>query len=503
MHLHKPAAAAATAIRSANTAVAWVAAAIVIASLIAHTYRIADLPSGFYVDESSIAYNAHLIAESGHDEHGVAFPLFFKAFGEYKNPVYIYLLALAYKCFGYSEWTTRLLSAACWAAGSGLTYLLGRRLFTDGVSRLYLLICLGFTPWLFSLSRISFEVIVLFPVLALFLLATTRAYQDHSPGWALVAGTAIGVSIYAYSTFRLLAPLHLLAVVLSFPQRRFWRLHCFLAVGAVLAFLPYIAYTVDHFANLTQRFSGITYLNRNDLTAGDKIATFVKHYAGYFDPSFLAMDGDHNRRHHTGFGGELLLPSAVMLVLGVVTLVVRGQVISSPFVRLLLFGLLLAPMAAALTSDTQHSLRAFSMVIFAVLLSVYGVRYLARWRLDRVIVLLTAANAGLYVVHYFSAYPPVSAVAFENYGFREALLRARSMARGKIIISNEGNQPYINMLFFDSVLPDPQRKVPVVLGNRDDLRDGDVLVYPARPGDTTDREGLDERSLYAVRPYEP
>ena len=220
-----PAAVAATTTRTTNSTVVLLAAAIALASLVAHIYGIAHLPSGFYVDESSIAYNAHLIAQSGHDEHGVAFPLYFKAFGEYKNPLYIYLLALTYKCFGYSELTTRLLSAACWAAGCGFTYLLGRRLFPDSASRLYLLVCLGFTPWLFSLSRISFEVIVLFPVLALFLFAACRAYEDDSPHWAVGAGAAIGLSIYAYSTFRLLSPLHLLAVLLCFPQRRYWRLH--------------------------------------------------------------------------------------------------------------------------------------------------------------------------------------------------------------------------------------------------------------------------------------
>ncbi|HWS55640.1 MAG TPA: hypothetical protein VN228_15985, partial [Pyrinomonadaceae bacterium] len=43
-------------------------------------------PPGFYIDESSIAYNAHLVSETGRDEHGERLPLFFRAFGEYKNP---------------------------------------------------------------------------------------------------------------------------------------------------------------------------------------------------------------------------------------------------------------------------------------------------------------------------------------------------------------------------------------------------------------------------------
>src|SRR5262245_50528365 len=144
---------------------AFLGAAVVVAAVAAHVYGIATLPRGFYVDESSIAVNAHLIAQDGHDEHGVSWPLYFKAFGEYKNPLYIYALAVFYKIASYSEATTRLLSAVCWMGGAVLTYRLGRHLFPDAATRLYLLVCLGFTPWLFTLSRISFEVISLFPVI--------------------------------------------------------------------------------------------------------------------------------------------------------------------------------------------------------------------------------------------------------------------------------------------------------------------------------------------------
>ena len=50
-------------------------------------------PPGLYVDEASIGYNAWTIAHFGVDEHGIHFPLFFEAFGEYKNPVYVYAVA--------------------------------------------------------------------------------------------------------------------------------------------------------------------------------------------------------------------------------------------------------------------------------------------------------------------------------------------------------------------------------------------------------------------------
>src|ERR1043165_6764096 len=57
-------------------------------------------PPGFFLDESSIAYNAHTLSQSGRDEHGEEWPLFFRAFGEFKNPVYIYLLAGVFRLTG-------------------------------------------------------------------------------------------------------------------------------------------------------------------------------------------------------------------------------------------------------------------------------------------------------------------------------------------------------------------------------------------------------------------
>ncbi len=56
------------------------------------------------------------------------------------------------------------------------------------------------------------------------------------------------------------------------------------------------------------------------------------------------------------------------------------------------------------------------------------------------------------------------------------LPRCCSAFRGKIVVSNEGNQAYINMLFFESLVPESQRKVPVILGTRNDVREGDVLI---------------------------
>ena len=68
-------------------------------------------PPGFFSDEASFGYNAFSIVETGKDEHGFSFPVFFKALGDYKNPVQVYAMAPVVKIFGLSVFSVRLTSA--------------------------------------------------------------------------------------------------------------------------------------------------------------------------------------------------------------------------------------------------------------------------------------------------------------------------------------------------------------------------------------------------------
>src|SRR5688572_25573463 len=62
-----------------------------------YTHDLTSNPPGFYVDESTFAYNAYCLAKTGAGEFGVRFPLFFQHFDRpytiYGNPVHTYLLA--------------------------------------------------------------------------------------------------------------------------------------------------------------------------------------------------------------------------------------------------------------------------------------------------------------------------------------------------------------------------------------------------------------------------
>src|SRR5580704_1557461 len=64
-------------------------------------------PPGLYVDEVSIGYNAYTILTTGKDEYGVLHPLWFRSYGDYKMPVYIYSVAGSMALFGETEFAVR------------------------------------------------------------------------------------------------------------------------------------------------------------------------------------------------------------------------------------------------------------------------------------------------------------------------------------------------------------------------------------------------------------
>src|SRR3990172_7036871 len=95
--------------------------------LVSRIYKIADIPASVYWDEASIGYNAFSITTDLKDEWGDKLPLHFRAFGEFKLPVYIYSTSFFVKLFGLSTTTIRL-PAVLYSLGIlFFTYLLIRK----------------------------------------------------------------------------------------------------------------------------------------------------------------------------------------------------------------------------------------------------------------------------------------------------------------------------------------------------------------------------------------
>src|SRR3989339_575507 len=66
------------------------------------------LPAEMNRDELALGYNAYSILQTGKDEYGKSFPIVFRSFGDYKLPVYVYLLAPFVQAFGVTALAVRL-----------------------------------------------------------------------------------------------------------------------------------------------------------------------------------------------------------------------------------------------------------------------------------------------------------------------------------------------------------------------------------------------------------
>ena len=180
---------------------------------ILYTYGLTENPPGFYQDESAFAYNAYLLANTGHSEFGVHWPLFLQnftwPFTVYCNPVCIYLLAFFNLVFPPSIWLARLLSSV---AGFETAMVLGLLAFR--ISRKFPIgVIVGFTalitPWLFEVDRLFFDSSFYPLALTLFLLALYRAHMKERWSWFNVAAlvATLGLLTYTYTIGRMLAGL--------------------------------------------------------------------------------------------------------------------------------------------------------------------------------------------------------------------------------------------------------------------------------------------------------
>jgi 4-amino-4-deoxy-L-arabinose transferase-like glycosyltransferase len=159
-------------------------------------------PPGFYKDESAIAYNALSISESGRDEHGAAWPVFFESFGDYKSAPLVYLLAGFFKLTGPSILVARAVSAAVGLTTAILVGVLALRVGGSALVGYIVGVSALLTPWLFEISRLVFEVVAVPLILAAFLLVLHDAAERRPwPRRHIVAlGLLLGALTYAYQT---------------------------------------------------------------------------------------------------------------------------------------------------------------------------------------------------------------------------------------------------------------------------------------------------------------
>jgi len=449
-------------------------------------------PSGLNADEAAIGYNAWSLLQTGKDEHGVSWPLVFRSFDDYKPPLYFYLTLPFVRFIGLNVWAVRLPSAILGVASVYLLFLLIKELFPEE-KKLPLIsaLLLTLSPWHIHFSRGGWEVNVALFFILLSLLSLIKACQK--PIYIFLFGFSSVAALYSYHSARIILPLLVLSLSLVFfkdtirlfqlPRLKFTLVSLVVSLALLL---PLASQMLSKEGQ--SRFSGVSVFSDEgplwqalELRRNHEKETFfvklihnrylsyslriAKNYLSHFSPRFLFVTGDEIARSKVPGMGQSLVVLFPFFALGLISLLK----INTPGKKLILLWFLISPLAAALTFQAPHALRAQNMVIPLTLITALGVAsvfaYLAQLHkiiLSCVLVLfflILSYDFAYYYHAYFLHYPKELPFAWQ-YGFDQiaAYTKENYDKYDKIIISDRYDQPYILMAFFLQYPPQTLQK---------------------------------------------
>ncbi len=453
-----------------------------------HVLKIGSLPLGLYVDETSIGYNAALIAETGKDEFGASYPTYFRAFGEFKNPIYIYLTAAIFKLSGVSEFGLRFTSFVFYLLALGFFVLFANKLWpAQRKIIVFATVAFGFLPQYFVLSRISFEVISQLSWLAASFYLIWLCFEGQLSAkqrWLVagLCGLALGSSIYTYSTARVLSFLCCVSFGLIYLNKTNFKYLAFIGAVVLLCLIPYVLFSIEHPSAMTGRFYLLSYLD-NAIPWYAKVFKFIRYYFEHWSPRFLIFQGDQNPRHASGYGGMVFVVVWALAIVGIGYLLKSGRW-KQRFNLLLLVNMAFAPFAAALTEESvPHALRALPLGFYIVLMACFGLQALhgisdknAGRGLQQLVWGLLLFEVAAYLFMYFVFFPERSIRGSQSYDTKASLQAAYDYNPKRILFYPEPGGSYANLKFYN-LLVNKQKEIPLIITKNPRPQAGDCLIY--------------------------
>lgn len=455
----------------------WLVLLLLILAGALRFYRLNILPPSLNWDEVSHGYNAYSILKTGKDEWGVRFPLLFRAFGDYKLPVYVYLTVLSEAVFGLSAWAVRIPSALAGVGSVFIFYLLVRKLFGDFWLAWVAAFLLAVSPWDLFLSRAALEgnMALFLVLLGVFCLEKKR----FGVGFA-----ALALSLQTYYVARMFVPLFLVGWLIIGGRQRLKEVvnKGWVGLGLLALSLGIAGYqtVLGHGA---ARYGLISLIDQgtvarigqiratiplrgpfprlfvNKLTVG--VVLFFRNYLEHFSPTYLFTSGGTNFQFSLPGYGLLYPIDFLFLAIGIFSFVGRylkehGE--TRVNAMLVLWWLTCGPVASSLTRDAPHPLR--SLVLLPAVLVIVGfgvawaIRQAGRQRryLSGLIIIIFVFVHGLYLFDFWTRYNDY-ARKFSwvwQYGYAQVVesVKARYSDEKVIAVSKKYGEPHEFFLWY-------------------------------------------------------
>jgi len=402
--------------------------AIIILGFTIRIYQITTFPVSLNWDEASHGYNAYSILKTGKDEWGISYPSIFRAFGDYKLPVYIYSIIPFIQIFGLNTFSVRILSVVAGTLSIIGTYYLTKIIFIKSKSKdnisLMAAFFVAFTPWNIFLSRVAVEANLASTLIiwgVYFFLAGINKIQKNIKSYQLhLSSLLLGISMFTYNSARVFSPL--IYAVLVMIYWKYWgykitipfhipyissRLskinktvktpicYCHLSAFALMLFFVLLTvYQTLYTHGSTARLTNISLLDQGAINTinesrgnsnypvlisrllHNKVTyvaqTSASAYLSYSNPFFWFGDGGKHYQFSLPNFPLLLWISAPGVIIGIFSLIKKK---GKPLLILTVW-LALAPIPASITRDNPHALRILLLTPIPHILSAVGFMYI-------------------------------------------------------------------------------------------------------------------------------
>ncbi len=435
-------------------------------------YNLGNNPAGFFCDEASIGYNAYTIITSGADEYGTPFPIFFRAFGEYKSPIEIYSTAPFVGIFGLSEFSTRLPSTIYGILSIIAIYFLAKEMFIrhreDNFIAIFSMFFLAISPWSIQFSRVSLEglmAFVFFTTFGLFLFLKAQS----KPNLFILSVISFTLALYSYFPARIFIPLFCLGLIgLHFKFfLQYKKQVLYSAILLLLLLIPFLMnnLSLDGLARW-QQVSVFYHPPKNESIVQHITSDYFQHFSAdfLFLKGDIDMSGQFITRHSVRGIGELYLFQLPLILAGIFHLFKKRKKLFYIF----LLWIILYPTGSMFTLDnTPQATRSIIGVAPFQILTAVGLEYLLELfiKLDLVaktkyilhltftfiIGLLIVLSFTSYLILYFSSYPNYSSDFWGwQYGARDIVqyFATNEQKYDEEIMAPEFNAPEIFFKFY-------------------------------------------------------
>ena len=460
---------------------------LILIGVAARLYQFGQIPHSLYWDEVAIGLDARSLLQTGQDLSGKSWlqPLFY-SYGDYKAPVYIWLAALFGRIGGVTEGIVRLPNLlASFGLGALLFFLSNKVKERKSALGCFVVVNFLLMPWAFHFSRIGME-----SFLSLFWV-TLMVYLEivglkRNKGWFVALAALAGVvGIYTYIAARIMVVGLYLGVLGIFAWGKGKQQWLGMVVGLAVIGLSVgiLVNSPDYAASQNYRLSNDN-LIRTTIHVEQSVAAqgqerslvsrlvyhrywfwsqhYLINYLIHFGPDFLFFTGDINLRHHSGFGGQILLVQGLLLIIGFIIIARSFQKMDG----LMLLWLFLAPSVAALVNEVPHASRAIYMIVPLSWFVGRGLAGIVERKKTSVLVVgliaLLLVNFGVYLHDYFVHYPQRSQLAWMMPYKQVAQFFLTQESAEPVFVTDQWYQPGLYWAFYQEV---PAEKLQQTQGN--------------------------------------